>query len=154
MSSAKMGSKHACPKCKARFYDLGRSPLVCPKCDTVIEVAAQGGATKKTTAWTPPVMRNAIHTKKALTAASLMDRADLTFVAADARSIPEVDDEAEDAEVGHLKDVEELSEHNDDDDADEGKIIEDMNNDSAVVLINAPEDEDAEDEGAARKRAE
>ncbi|MCC7259926.1 MAG: TIGR02300 family protein, partial [Alphaproteobacteria bacterium] len=110
MASTKMGSKHACPKCKAKFYDLGRSPLACPKCDTVIEAAEQGGKAKKTEVWTPPVMRNAIHTKRALTAASLMDRDDLEFVAADARSIPEVDDEAEDAEVGHLKDVEELSE--------------------------------------------
>ena len=27
-----LGSKHECPECGAKFYDLGREPIVCPKC--------------------------------------------------------------------------------------------------------------------------
>lgn len=28
------GNKHTCLSCEARFYDLGRSPIICPKCGT------------------------------------------------------------------------------------------------------------------------
>jgi len=28
------GDKHSCEGCGARFYDLGRKPIVCPKCET------------------------------------------------------------------------------------------------------------------------
>ena len=29
---AKLGTKRTCPECEARFYDLNKSPIVCPKC--------------------------------------------------------------------------------------------------------------------------
>lgn len=29
-----LGNKHECVSCDARFYDLGRSELICPKCGT------------------------------------------------------------------------------------------------------------------------
>jgi uncharacterized protein (TIGR02300 family) len=29
----KLGTKQTCPNCEARFYDLGRNPAVCPKCE-------------------------------------------------------------------------------------------------------------------------
>ena len=29
-----LGKKHECVSCSARFYDLGRSALICPKCGT------------------------------------------------------------------------------------------------------------------------
>lgn len=29
------GTKRECDACGGRFYDLGRSPIVCPKCDEV-----------------------------------------------------------------------------------------------------------------------
>ncbi len=28
----KWGTKRTCPSCGARFYDLGREPIACPKC--------------------------------------------------------------------------------------------------------------------------
>ncbi|HTH15297.1 MAG TPA: TIGR02300 family protein [Magnetospirillum sp.] len=34
MSVASRGTKHRCPHCGAAFYDLGRDPIVCPKCQT------------------------------------------------------------------------------------------------------------------------
>jgi uncharacterized protein (TIGR02300 family) len=27
-----LGTKRSCPSCQTRFYDLGRDPIVCPKC--------------------------------------------------------------------------------------------------------------------------
>jgi uncharacterized protein (TIGR02300 family) len=35
MSKAEFGTKRICRGCGAKFYDLLRSPIVCPKCATV-----------------------------------------------------------------------------------------------------------------------
>lgn len=32
MVKAELGTKRTCPSCAARFYDLLKSPIVCPKC--------------------------------------------------------------------------------------------------------------------------
>lgn len=34
MANSKLGAKHDCHECGAKFYDLGKSPVVCPKCGT------------------------------------------------------------------------------------------------------------------------
>jgi uncharacterized protein (TIGR02300 family) len=34
MAKPELGTKRICVSCGARFYDLGRQPAVCPKCDT------------------------------------------------------------------------------------------------------------------------
>ena len=41
MAKPEWGTKRECQGCGAHFYDLKRSPIVCPKCDAtfVIEVA-------------------------------------------------------------------------------------------------------------------
>lgn len=31
--SDELGTKRTCPSCAARFYDLNKDPIVCPKCD-------------------------------------------------------------------------------------------------------------------------
>jgi Protein of unknown function (FYDLN_acid) len=37
MTKPELGTKRACVRCGARFYDLLRSPITCPKCGTVFE---------------------------------------------------------------------------------------------------------------------
>ena len=37
MSKPELGTKRACARCGARFYDLLQSPIACPKCGTVVE---------------------------------------------------------------------------------------------------------------------
>ncbi len=34
MVKPELGTKRICVNCAARFYDLGRQPAVCPKCET------------------------------------------------------------------------------------------------------------------------
>ncbi|MFW7267410.1 TIGR02300 family protein [Gluconacetobacter sp. Hr-1-5] len=34
MAQPNLGTKRVCVSCGARFYDLGKSPVVCPKCGT------------------------------------------------------------------------------------------------------------------------
>jgi len=39
MSKPARGTKRVCGSCGARFYDLGRSPIICPVCQAVYHVA-------------------------------------------------------------------------------------------------------------------
>jgi len=42
-----LGTKRICAGCAAKFYDLGKNPIVCPTCDTVFVIPkpepARGG---------------------------------------------------------------------------------------------------------------
>ena len=40
MVSAELGTKRTCPNCAARFYDLIKDPITCPKCGTSFVAAA------------------------------------------------------------------------------------------------------------------
>ena len=37
MAKPEWGTKRLCTSCGARFYDLNRQPIECPKCQTVID---------------------------------------------------------------------------------------------------------------------
>lgn len=38
MAKAELGTKRLCGACGAKFYDLNKDPIICPKCSTVFEV--------------------------------------------------------------------------------------------------------------------
>lgn len=40
MTNPAFGTKHVCQSCSARYYDLHRDPIICPKCGTTFEPAA------------------------------------------------------------------------------------------------------------------
>ena len=40
MVKAELGTKRTCPSCAARFYDLLKTPIVCPKCGASFMAAA------------------------------------------------------------------------------------------------------------------
>ena len=40
MAKPELGTKRLCGSCGAKFYDLSKTPIVCPKCDTVMALAA------------------------------------------------------------------------------------------------------------------
>ncbi len=46
MTKAELGTKRLCPNCGTKYYDLNRSPIVCPKCGTVFAVAAAATAAR------------------------------------------------------------------------------------------------------------
>jgi uncharacterized protein (TIGR02300 family) len=39
VAKAELGTKRLCGSCGAKFYDLSKDPIVCPKCSTVFVVA-------------------------------------------------------------------------------------------------------------------
>lgn len=40
VAKPELGIKRQCANCGAKFYDLAKTPIVCPKCGTVYEVTA------------------------------------------------------------------------------------------------------------------
>ena len=40
MAKPELGMKRQCQNCGAKFFDLNRSPIVCPKCATVFQAPA------------------------------------------------------------------------------------------------------------------
>jgi uncharacterized protein (TIGR02300 family) len=38
-----LGTKRLCPHCGAKFYDLDKDPIICPKCESVVEVMMPTG---------------------------------------------------------------------------------------------------------------
>lgn len=40
MAKPELGTKRLCANCSAKFYDLNKTPITCPKCHTVMELAA------------------------------------------------------------------------------------------------------------------
>ena len=39
MAKPELGNKHQCQNCGARFFDLNKSPITCPKCGTIVHAA-------------------------------------------------------------------------------------------------------------------
>ncbi|MFO1184751.1 MAG: TIGR02300 family protein [Bauldia sp.] len=44
MAKAELGAKRICPNCGAKYYDLNRSPIVCPRCGTHFEAQSRSRA--------------------------------------------------------------------------------------------------------------
>jgi uncharacterized protein (TIGR02300 family) len=40
MTKPELGTKRVCTNCSARYYDLNRAPIICPKCGAPFEVVA------------------------------------------------------------------------------------------------------------------
>lgn len=54
MAKPELGVKRSCGSCGAKFYDLARSPILCPKCGTVYEVVAPTRASRQAAAAAAP----------------------------------------------------------------------------------------------------
>jgi uncharacterized protein (TIGR02300 family) len=77
-----LGTKRVCQSCGAKFYDLSKDPIVCPKCDTVYEIVV-------------PTARGGRPAAAAAAAAAAVPVADEVDVAADAEVISLEDADAE-----------------------------------------------------------
>ncbi len=44
MAKPELGMKRQCQNCGAKFFDLNRNPIVCPKCETVFQAPAMARA--------------------------------------------------------------------------------------------------------------
>src|SRR5262244_447236 len=42
VAKPELGTKRLCTNCGAKFYDLNKDPIVCPKCHSTVEIASGG----------------------------------------------------------------------------------------------------------------
>jgi uncharacterized protein (TIGR02300 family) len=96
-----LGTKRICTGCEAKFYDLGKDPIVCPSCDTVY-VIAKAPPPRGGRAYAP---RSAYDPKaQSANAMGTLKEADAPGVADDDKEGAQGD--TEDAEVAEIEDVE------------------------------------------------
>ncbi|MCG8543338.1 MAG: TIGR02300 family protein [Alphaproteobacteria bacterium] len=107
LAKPEWGMKRSCASCGARFYDLQRDPIICPKCETVFD---PDQATRLKRARTAPPTPDAKPAAAAAKPAAADEDAELEE-AADVEDV-EVDDEDDDV-------LEDASDLNDSDDLDE-----------------------------------
>ena len=46
MAKPELGTKRLCANCGTKFYDLSKDPIVCPKCQTVMELVTVAPRTR------------------------------------------------------------------------------------------------------------
>ena len=107
LAKPEWGMKRSCASCGARFYDLNRDPIICPKCEAVFDPDQATRLKRARTA--PPAPEAKAAPAKPEAEASDSD-AELEE-AADVEDV-EVDDEGDDV-------LEDASDLNDSDDLDE-----------------------------------
>jgi uncharacterized protein (TIGR02300 family) len=100
---AELGQKRVCTSCAAKFYDLNKDPIICPKCGTVFDATAAAKPRR-----TRAVADEKPAKKKAPKLAEVAD-ADVPSTEADEAV---VDDDEE--EEGVIEDASELGEDEDD----------------------------------------
>jgi hypothetical protein len=102
VTKPELGTKRVCAGCNARFYDLNKTPIVCPTCATVYVVPEPPP---------PPRPRRVVPTSISVVASTPIAAEESVDVAAD-DSVPLLDDADEDdgvvAEVEGEEDEEEV----------------------------------------------
>lgn len=112
MSKPEWGTKHTCQSCGAKYYDLNRSPVICPKCGTEFDPDAllRSRRIRTTTAKPEAPVAAAKPAKKA--AAETADEAELDEIDGEGKIDPLVDEEGDEEDM--IEDASELGEDEDD----------------------------------------
>lgn len=125
MAKPELGSKRLCQGCGAKFYDLNRDPILCPKCGTAFQVSVS----------------------RVAAAAPVEDDEDET-VEADAVDVVSLDDVAEQEGAAEKSDEDDIDLGDDipDDDDDEAAFLadDDEENDDVSDLIDGDIETDEE----------
>lgn len=105
------GQKRTCQSCGCRFYDLTRSPIVCPRCGSTVEpdlpfkVRRAGGTPSEAKAIAPVVVSPAVVDVEA---------DDLVVGVEDDEEIEAAEDSTDDPEGDLIEDASDLGEDDDD----------------------------------------
>ena len=112
MSKPEWGTKHTCQSCGAKYYDLNRSPVICPKCGTEFDPDAllRSRRIRTTTAKPEAPVAAAKPAKKA--AAETADESELDEIDGEGKIDPLVDEEGDEEDM--IEDASELGEDEDD----------------------------------------
>ncbi len=115
MSKPEWGTKRICQSCAIKFYDFGRSPIVCPKCSTVFDPETLLKSRRSRPAPTPKPAKPVVVAKKTVPSDNEDDDVDALAGDDDLADLPDDDDEDE----AVLEDASELGE----DDEEVSKVV-------------------------------
>ena len=140
MAKAEWGTKRICHNCGARFYDLHRDPIVCPKCTTPYDPEQLLKSRRSRSVQ----IADLAAAKTARTRAAPTEVEDETAVA-DADAVEDVADEEEvETADPDLEDVESKDDEFDDEDADDSVLLEDaseLGDDDVAIDVDGEEDD-------------
>jgi uncharacterized protein (TIGR02300 family) len=127
VAKPELGTKRLCTNCGAKFYDLNKDPIVCPKCHTALEVMAARPRPE------PPARAAAVAAPAAEEEVVAPETAEAEFV-----SLEEADAEAQGKKAGEAEAAE---------GAEEDVEIEDegMDDDNTFIEEQEEGDEDVTD---------
>ena len=138
MPKPEWGVKRTCLSCGARFYDLMRDPIVCPKCEAVFDVTAgersQSGGSKSKKA-------SEAKAKPVVDEADLIDDEDSGDTASEDDDTTILEDD-EDDDAGHPTLSDEESDEDDPVQFQDDVLIDDDENDLDDLDEVAKKDED------------
>lgn len=142
MARPELGTKRTCTECGTKFYDLNKSPIVCPKCGTELDLAS---VTTATTSRAKP--------QKAAKPAPVADEDDNTEET-DEETVALEDVDAEQTDTGRastdleededIPDLEEGSDDDSDDDDSDEFLEDDDDNDDVSGLVEGDRDDEEE----------
>ena len=115
MSKPEWGTKHTCQSCGAKYYDLNRSPVICPKCGTEFDPDALLRSRRiRTTTAKPEAPVAAAKPAKAAdkAAAGTENEAELDEIDGEDKIESLVDEEGDEEDM--IEDASELGEDEDD----------------------------------------
>ena len=132
MASPDLGEKRICPSCAARFYDLTKRPIVCPKCATSFQ---------------PDAIMRTRRPRAGAAATPVREEAAEEVVTAKGKPKPKVrpgadEDEDEDADEAEEKEV---AEDADEEEEEEEEIKEVALDDETAADPDLLKDEDSDD---------
>lgn len=137
MAKPEWGAKRICHNCGARFYDMLRDPIVCPKCSTQFDPEALLKSRRSRTAAVAELAaKTAVAVKAPAADADAVEAEDQVDAAAS-------DDEAEEG-VADLADADTDDEFDDDATEDEGVLLEDaseLGDDDVGIDVGGEEDD-------------
>ena len=116
MAKPEWGVKRVCNSCSARFYDMMRSPVVCPKCGATVDTELGFKPSRRSSA---AVAAAAAEAKASLAAIKVQDpeiELDADELAAVEEEDPELDsiEGGEDEDTALIEDASDLGEDDDD----------------------------------------
>jgi len=126
VAKPELGTKRLCASCGAKFYDLNKDPIHCPKCGTVYEVAPVVTRPRPDTGpvapRVSPVEEVATPEPQEIETVSL-EEADAEAQGAKKPATPDVGIEDEDVEIDETLDDDTFIEEQEEEDADVTDII-------------------------------
>ena len=139
MPKAEWGVKRTCASCSARFYDLKRSPIVCPKCGERLDIAVS----PKPKRVKPVAPRKTAAKVVAKKTDDLIDDEDVDVDVDDdsASDVVVLDTDDDDGDVIVAKGAKGAKGADDDDDDDDDVVVDDQ-----VLLDDTDDDGDADED--------